>query len=153
MKELERRFLLREGVSIEDVKNMAIGVLEIEQGYVFADQKLNARVRVNTTHTGKTAYFCIKYMNSAIDRDEYEFSIPLVVAKEILDRTPAKLEKTRYVIDDCVVVDKFNDGDIVVEVEYEKEIKIHDICGQEVTGIIKFSNINKALSAQTKKLF
>ena len=139
MKEYERKFLL---------KQLPEGLTEskhIQQGYLMFDGNKHLRIRV-INH--KKAVLTYKTVNSAIDRDEYEYEIPLEHGIELMLSTNIKLQKKRYSFasgKNHVDIDIYPDGTAVVEIEYESELlNLPDYCGEEITGSRKYSNIEIA---------
>lgn len=139
MKEYERKFLLKElPKGLGESKH-------IQQGYLMFDGNKHLRVRVINE---SKAYLTYKTINSAIDRDEYEYEIPLNHGVELLSSTTMKLQKHRYSFahgKDHVDIDVYPNGTSVVEVEYEDElVNLPDFCGKEITGLREYSNIEIA---------
>jgi adenylate cyclase len=93
----------------------------IRQGYLLSDKVRSVRVRI----TDGTAYLNIKSATLGISRSEYEYSIPIQDAREILDTLCDKplLEKTRHYarygnhVWEIDVFEGDNAGLVVAEVE------------------------------------
>lgn len=140
MIEKERKFLLKylpEGLT----------PIQIKQGYLMIKGKKNLRVRIVNNETATMTY---KVSLRKGVKDEFEYSVPLEDANEMYKKAEKKLEKTRYKTKyngNTIDIDVYPDGLKVVEIEYQNELKksdIPDYCGQEVTGMSKYSNTNIA---------
>lgn len=115
MIEIERKYLVRDTSILDD----AVGV-PYRQGYIAAE---GATVRVRIA--GEQGYLTIKGRSTGISRAEFEYRIPLVDAREMLDTLCLKeqIEKTRYRIDHAGhtwEVDVFhgaNSGLLLAEIE------------------------------------
>ena len=125
------------------------------QGYIPIAKETRTAVRVRVK--GTEAYLTIKGKNTGAVRAEYEYSIPLEDAEEILAKLCQKpfIEKTRYEIQiDAHVweVDVFfgeNEGLIVAEIELGKEdekFALPDWVLEEVTGDNRYYNSNLVLN-------
>ena len=118
----------------------------LKQGYILNDVHKIIRVRI----AGQQAYITLKGAASGITRSEFEYSIPVKDAVELLDQfAGACIEKTRYRIsfnEKVWEVDVFagdNAGLIVAEIEltHEQEtFNLPDWIGDEVTGQDKYYN-------------
>lgn len=145
MIEQERKFLL---LSMPETYVK----FEIKQGYLILDGNKHLRVRIVDD---EKAYLTFKTVHTPKVRTEYEYEISLSDAVEMYHNSIYQLKKTRYrtMFDgNFVDIDVYPDGLSVVEIEYEKELsKLPDYCGEEITGVEKYSNINLAIR-QTRKL-
>lgn len=117
---------------------------QIEQGYLMFDGRKHLRCRIIDNKEG-----FLTYKNVVDDRTklEYEYPIDISDARELMDSCNFKLKKERH--------EMFYNGLYVcfdfikepvelsfVEVEYEDElIEIPPFCGEELTGIKEFTNI------------
>lgn len=143
MKEQERKFKLN---------YLPTGLIkqEIQQGYLMLGESQHLRVR---TVDGNKGYLTYKILHSPENRDEYEYEIPIQDAIELLSKTEIKLTKTRYKTtfeNNTVDIDVYQHGLSVCEIEYTEPLtNLPDYCGEEITGIKKYSNIHIALY-QTK---
>jgi len=148
--EIERKFLV-------DVDKLFLpeNGERIMQGYIPIAKETRTAVRVRVK--GTEAYLTIKGKNTGAVRAEYEYSIPLEDAEEILAKLCQKpfIEKTRYEIQiDAHVweVDVFfgeNEGLIVAEIELGKEdekFALPDWVLEEVTGDNRYYNSNLVLN-------
>jgi adenylate cyclase len=142
--EIERKFL----VVSDGWRNLGEGVL-YRQGYLASRDGITVRVRV----AGETGYLTIKGATQGISRAEYEYSIPLADATELLDTLCDRplIEKTRYRIHwEGVLweVDEFrgaNEGLILAEVELtdaEHLIHLPDWVGQDVSDDPRYFNVS-----------
>lgn len=142
--EIERKFL----IDINKLTNLENGY-DIKQGYIQTKDKTAVRVRVKDDE----AFLTIKGENVGATRLEYEYPIPVVDAKEMLDKLCNKpiIDKTRYLVlhkKHTWEIDIFheeNDGLIVAEVELESEDEIVDLPEwilKEVTDDARYYNSN-----------
>lgn len=143
--EIERKFLVKG----EEWRSLGRGKL-YRQGYIITqDGFTTVRVRV----AGEQGYLTIKGKNEGISRTEFEYSIPLEDAIDMLERFCQKplVEKVRYRIDWENLtweVDEFlgdNQGLIMAEVELQQEnqdINIPHWIGEEVTHDSRYYNAN-----------
>lgn len=144
--EIERKFLVRDGW-----RGLAEGIL-YRQGYLASRPGCTVRVRA----AGNQGYLTIKGGTAGISRAEYEYSIPLEDAVQLLDSLcqPPLIEKTRYrirVASGLVwEVDEFageNQGLIIAEVELshaDQSIELPDWIGLEVSDDPRYFNANLA---------
>lgn len=128
-KEIERKYLVKQAEwrshkAYLQTKSQAIGE-QYRQGYIPTNNGTTVRLRI----IGEQGYLTIKSKTRGYSRSEFEYSIPLQDAQEMLDTLCVKplIEKIRYKINhDNVVweVDEFsgeNEGLIIAEVELENE--------------------------------
>lgn len=141
--EIERKFLVLNDNWRENIDKYDYMV----QGYMTNNEKSSIRIR---TH-GRTAKLNIKSKTIGIQRSEYEYSIPLNEAKEILDSLCYKplIEKTRYYIkhvEHLWEIDVFegeNKGLIVSEIELSspnESFSMPDWAGKEVSQDPRYYN-------------
>jgi len=148
--EIERKFL----VTSTDWRRQADAATRMAQGYLSIDEMMAIRVRIE----GEKATLNIKAVRGAlVARDEYEYTIPLEDARELLDRhcRGRIVDKTRHRIEYGGLmweVDEFH-GDnaplIVAEVELEEReqtVPLPDWVGDEVTEDRRY--LNSYLSEQ-----
>jgi adenylate cyclase len=139
--EIERKFLVK-----YLPENLGNGVVFI-QGYISRERNRVVRVRVE----GNEAFLTIKGQKEGIIRNEYQYSIPIVDAIEILDNICLKyiIKKTRYSIEykgNIWVIDVFNaenEGLVVAEIELYNEVQEFELppwIGQEVTDDLQYYN-------------
>ena len=136
MLERERKFKLKylpEGLT----------PLKIKQGYLMIKGKKNLRIRIIND---EVAYMTYKVSIKKDTKDEFEYQVPLVDAVEMYNKAEKRLEKTRYktkLNGNTIDIDVYPNGLQVVEIEFENELRSEDIpdyCGEEITGISKYSN-------------
>lgn len=143
-REIERKFLVR-GVTW---KRGAEGV-RFRQGYLSSEKERTVRVRTE----GPRAVLTIKGLTRGIERHEYEYSIPLADATEMLDTLCERplIEKVRYmrtVGPHLWEVDEFlgdNTGLVVAEIELSSPDEAFERpawLGREVSGDPRYFNSN-----------
>jgi adenylate cyclase len=116
-KEIERKFL----VADERWRAEVAGTERLRQGYLFSDARTAVRVRT----AGAKAFLTIKGEISPVERDEFEYEIPVADAERMLDGLcrGGLVDKTRHTLRRAGghwTVDVFegaNAGLVVVEVE------------------------------------
>ncbi|MEM8503321.1 MAG: CYTH domain-containing protein [Cyanobacteria bacterium P01_D01_bin.1] len=142
-KEIERKFL----VVSDSWRTGATGKLYC-QGYIataIRGQSVRARI------AGDQGYLTIKGPVTGLSRPEFEYSIPVADAREILDTLCIQpfIEKIRYQLPIGEVVweiDEFkgeNAGLVIAEVELTSESQIVNLpawIGTEVSGQAKYYN-------------
>ena len=145
--EIERRFL----VENEDWKSKVVLSEDFSQAY------LNSRIDEWATRVrivdNKKAYLTLKSSLNGLINYEFEYSIPLQDAFELIKLARYKITKTRYKLiinKKNWVVDLFNGSNSALKIaeielnsEFE-EIQVPSWCGQEITGIKSFSNASLA---------
>ena len=139
-KEIERKFLVH-SIMID------LSTYEsefIDQGYMTDTFNPTMRVRIH----GQKAELCVKGPNDGIERAEFEYSIPLTDAQEMMKFCIGRrLTKTRYHVNEWSV-DVFhgkNAGLVLAEIELdhaEQQIEIPSWIGEEVSNNIKYYNCN-----------
>lgn len=144
--EIERKFL----VINYDYKRMATCRHRIVQGYLSTDPQATVRVRI----LGDEAFITVKSKTVGCSRGEWEYSVPVADAEEMLTLCRAVLEKTRWVVP-CDgrmwEVDEFGgrlSGLTLAEIELPSEDAVFGLpafVGAEVTGDPKYYNSNLAL--------
>jgi len=143
--EIERKYLLRN----DDWKLLADSGTKYVQGYMVGSKLASVRVRLE----GDKSFLNIKSATLDIQRQEYEYQIPVEEATEMLDNLCEKpfVEKTRYIVMhqdlkwEIDVFEGMNKGLIVAEVELETEdqkIELPSWCGQEVSEDARYYNVN-----------
>ncbi len=145
--EIERRFL----VENEDWKSQVIRSEEFSQAYLNSSlDEWTTRVRIIDN---KKSYITLKYSLNGLINYEFEYSIPLQDAIELMKLSKHKITKTRYQIvvhKKNWVVDLFygsNSSLKIAEIELKtesEEIQVPPWCGQEITGIKALSNSSLA---------
>ena len=145
--EIERRFLIVN----EDWKSQIILSEDFNQGYLNSKvDEWATRVRVIDN---KKAYITLKSFLNGLKNYEFEYSIPIKDAIELIHLSKYKISKTRYQLKinkKIWVVDLFygnNSSLKIAEIELNsesEEIQIPSWCGQEITGIKLLSNASLA---------
>ena len=139
--EIERKFLVTDTRFLSGQQGTAY-----KQGYLNREG-CTVRVRI----AGDQAFLTIKGKTVGFSRAEFEYSIPLVDAEEMLASLCAlpPIEKTRYLIDHagkCWEVDVFhgaNQGLVVAEIELTHENESFDLppwIGAEVSEDPRYFN-------------
>lgn len=138
--EIERKFLVRDGWPREN------GTV-YEQGYLSRSEAGVVRVRI----AGEKAFLTIKGRGDGLTRPEYEYEIPVVDAREMLESFcgERRIVKTRYLYEykgfvweiDCF--GGANAGLVMAEVEMaspDEDPPRPAWIGQEVTGDDRYFN-------------
>ena len=145
--EIERRFLVKN----EDWKSQVLLSEDFSQAYLNSSgDEWTFRVRVINQ---KQSYITLKSYLNRLANYEFEYSIPIKDAMELLGLSKYKITKTRYhlkIYEKNWIVDSFKDSNSslnIAEIELNsesEEIKIPSWCGQEITGIQSLSNASLA---------
>ena len=145
--EIERRFL----VVNEDWKSKIILSEDFSQAYLSSSlDKWATRVRIIDN---KKSYITLKSSVNGLINYEFEYSIPLQDAVELIKLSKYKITKTRYhlkINNKIWVVDIFDGSNFplkIAEIELNsecEEIQVPSWCGQEITGIRSLSNASLA---------
>ena len=145
--EIERRFL----VVNEDWKSKVILSEVFSQAYLNSSlDEWATRVRIIDN---KKAYLTLKSSLNGLTNYEFEYSIPIKDAIELIKLSKYKITKTRYQLKtnkkDWVVdvFDGANSSLQIAEIELNtesEEIQVPTWCGQEITGIKSLSNASLA---------
>ena len=145
--EIERRFL----VENENWKSQVILSEDFSQAYL--NSSVNEWATRIRTIDNKKAYITLKSSLNGLKKYEFEYSIPIKDANELIQLSKYKITKTRYQLKinkKIWVVDLFygsNSSLIIAEIELNsesEEIQIPSWCGQEITGIKSLSNASLA---------
>lgn len=142
--EIERKFTIKNN----DWQSAVFKKEYYCQGYMVSTEPASVRVRI----TGDQANLNIKSATLGIQRQEYEYPIPLADAKELLNDLCTKplIEKTRHfvVVDGKTwEIDVFhgdNDGLIVAEIELEHTDEIFTLpswADQDVSDDVRYYNV------------
>ncbi len=145
--EIERRFL----VAASDWRENAVSSSFIKQAYLSVTSASTIRVRIKN---GETAFITIKSAKSEIERAEFEYSIPVDDANQLIAFSIGKLiEKQRFIIPVGHLrweIDVFA-GDLAGLVIAEIELSDKDInfslpgwLGEEITSNPLYSNASLA---------
>ena len=145
--EIERRFL----VENEDWKTQAILSEGFSQAYLNSSaDEWATRIRVIDN---KKAFITLKSSLNGLINHEFEYSIPIKDAIELIKLSKYKITKTRYQLKinkKNWVVDLFDGSNSplkIAEIELNdesEEIKVPSWCGKEITGIKSLSNASLA---------
>ncbi len=145
--EIERRFL----VENEDWKDWVILSENFSQAYLNSSlDEWATRVRIIDN---KKAFLTLKSSVNGLINYEFEYSIPIKDAIELIKLSKYKITKTRYQLKinkKNWVVDLFDGSNsplkiAEIELNYESEqIEVPSWCGQEITGIKSLSNASLA---------
>ena len=141
--EIERKFLVTDSSWKKNVRAQ-----RCRQGYICLGSGTTVRVRVMDDQ----GYLTVKGRGTGIARNEYEYTIPLDDAEEMLESICEKplIEKNRYRIKHEGMVwevDEFfggNKGLIIAEIELERDDQMFSLpawVGSEVTGDPRFYNV------------
>lgn len=143
--EIERKFLVDKSIWANTEKPQGNF---IRQGYILTDPNKTIRVRL----TDEKAFLTIKGKSIGATRAEFEYEIPQIEAKELLDNfAESELSKTRYKIvfeGKTWEIDEFygdNEGLVVAEIELESEDETFDKpnwVSDEVTEDARYFNSN-----------
>lgn len=135
--EIERKFL----VAGDGWRAHVRSTDHLRQGYLSTGS--NATIRIRTINDGR-GFITIKAGGAALERNEYEYPIPITDARQLLARCLGRLiDKRRHHLDlddGDWVVDEFLGAHaalLLVEVELpsgDAEFERHDWLGEEVTG-------------------
>ncbi len=142
--EIERKFLVT-----SDRWRRSATTIDYRQGYLTSSASRLVRVRI----AGEQATLTIKSRINDLERNEFEYSIPLDEAKILLDQLCEKpiIEKQRHLVQHgghTWEIDEFqgaNQGLIVAEIELdsaEEKFKRPDWLGEEVSHDPRYLNVN-----------
>jgi adenylate cyclase len=141
--EIKHKFLLKN----DHWKTLVSHSHQHKQGYLLSDTKRSLRIRI----TNNKAWLNIKSATIGAQRQEFEYEIPFIDGKEILETLSEKpiLEKTRYFVPisqhtwEIDVFQGANEGLVVVEIELSalnEQFNIPEWIGKEVTHELRFYN-------------
>jgi len=145
--EIERKFLLRSDAWRSESRSRVL----MRQGYLSSGSRCSIRARI----AGDRAWLNLKAKRSGMTRLEYEYSIPVEEANEILDELcdGPLIEKYRHEValgGHVWEIDEFlgsNAGLIVAEIELDSEAETFARpawLGDEVTTDERYYNFNLA---------
>ena len=145
--EIERRFL----VENEGWKSQVILSEDFIQAYLNSNvDEWATRIRIIDNNK---AYITLKSSSNGLVNNEFEYSIPIKDAIELIKLSKYKIIKTRYQLkinNRNWVVDLFDGANSslkIAEIELNSEsekIQVPSWCGQEITGIKSLSNASLA---------
>ena len=144
--EIERKFLV-----VGDAWRGAASRSEsMVQGYLAGPPAARCSVRVRIA--GERAWLNIKSAQAGVQRDEYEYEIPVADARRQLDTLAADVvEKIRHYVEvdgHCFEVDEFggdNAGLVVAELELDRVDAPYPRppwLGREVSQLVRYYNLN-----------
>lgn len=153
-KEIERKFL----VTDSSYRDVASESHEITQFYLSTNPDRTVRVRIMDDH----AFITVKTRNKGSVRNEWEFEINSVQAREILHETGSAencISKIRYIVPAgepglCWEVDEFkgkHNGLVVAEIELpspDTGFNLPSFIGEEVTGKKEYYNSSLVSSTE-----
>jgi len=142
-REIERKFLLKS----DAWRSQVVESRQMRQGYLASGGNVSVRVRI----AGDEAWLNIKAGGFVASRQEYEYSLPLEEARELLALAEGPLvEKTRHYVEQGALtweIDEFhgdNSGLVVAELELDSEnadfARPHWL-GIEVTELRRYYNV------------
>lgn len=142
--EIERKFLLIN----DEWRTCADQGTHFRQGYIVGAERASVRIRIE----GDVANINIKSATLGIQRQEFEYPIPLSDAEELLDTLceQPQIEKRRYHVthgDHLWEIDLFagdNEGLVVAEIELNDENEPFDLppwVGKEVSDEPRYYNV------------
>lgn len=151
--EIEHKFLLKNN----NWQQLVHKSTEYKQGYLVSDNTRSIRVRISNNK----AWLNIKSATIGVQRQEYEYEIPLNEGREILKNLCEKplIEKIRHFVkyhQHTWEIDVFsgeNTGLIVAEIELssvEESFSIPDWVGNEVTNDLRYYNNNLSKTPYSK---
>ena len=145
--EIERRFLVKS----EDWKSKVILTQDISQAYLNSSvDEWATRIRIINNNE---AYITLKSSLNGLVNNEFEYSIPIKDAIELIKLSKYKIIKTRYQLkinNKTWVVDLFDGSNFslkIAEIELmseSEEIQVPSWCGKEITGLKLLSNASLA---------
>ena len=145
--EIERKFLVKNDLWKADAR---IGT-DFKQGYLSRGSNCSVRVRLE----GKEANLNIKSATLGIQRQEFEYPIPIDEARELLDLfCPHTVSKKRYKVDhadktwEIDVFEGDNNGLVVAEIELnfsDEEFELPPWIGEEVSSEARYYNTELAI--------
>ena len=145
--EIERRFL----VNSEDWMSKVILTQNISQAYLNSSvDEWVTRIRIINNNA---AYITLKSSLNGLVNNEFEYSIPIKDAIELIKLSKYKIIKTRYQLkinNKTWVVDLFDGSNFslkIAEIELKsesEEIQVPSWCGKEITGLKLLSNASLA---------
>ncbi len=147
-KEIERKFL----VASNAWRDAAGAASHLLQAYVILAPGRSLRVRIAD---GRVARLTLKLGDGGLERDEYEYEVPLADARELIRlRLGNLIEKTRYRVPfgkfvwEVDVFEGALAGLVVAEVEMTSSADrpaLPGWLGSEVTGVAEFGNRSLAV--------
>jgi adenylate cyclase len=146
--EIERKFLVTGDAWRRDVSHSE----RMAQGYLAGPPASKCSVRVRIA--GDVAHLNIKSVTLGVERDEYEYEIPIADAERLLATLAGnRVEKIRHFVEigeHIFEIDEFtgeNAGLVVAEVELDRADEAFpqpEWLGREVSDIARYYNLNLA---------
>jgi adenylate cyclase len=146
--EIERKFLVTGDGWRRDVSRSE----RMAQGYLAGPPASKCSVRVRIA--GDVAHLNIKSVAPGVERDEYEYEIPIADAERLLATLAGnRVEKIRHFVEigeHVFEIDEFtgeNAGLVVAEVELDRADEAFprpEWLGREVSDIARYYNLNLA---------
>ncbi len=151
--EIERKFLVRD----ESWRNHSVRELSIVQGYLARNNEATVvRIRLQD----QEGFLTVKAAGDGLSRPEFEYSIPVVDARQLLDLCPKPLlNKARFLVpweNMTWEIDVFagsNKGLVLAECELERPgqaLVLPPWLGEEVTGDLRYTNAQLSISPCTQ---
>ena len=145
--EIERKFRVRN----DGWKRHVVRARRLRQAYLSKNDRISMRVRIDGD---EAATLTIKAARTCIERQEYEYAIPIADAKELLElREGAIISKTRHIVRngglnwEVDVFDGDNTGLVIAEIELDRADRIIELphwIGEEVTDDRRYYNADLA---------
>lgn len=142
-KEIERKFLVRS----DDWRAAVTSTTRMKQAYLAAESDRSVRIRIRND---ETAQLTLKFGNTSLVRDEFEYQVPHGDALEMMSHATGNvIEKTRHTVDyrgftwEIDVFAGAYQGLVIAEVEMASENDNPPLplwLGREVTGDSRYSN-------------
>ncbi len=147
-KEIERKFLVREGIRESGIDEMSSDSMEIRQYYLVSSK--DAAVRLRDQDDGSHPILTVKTGGNGISCDEFEFRVAhSQYEQHLADRKGIEIVKTRFIVPHGGrrwEVDVFRgdlEGLVVAELECDDAAEVTDLpdwVGEEVTYDSRYKN-------------
>ncbi len=146
-KEIERKFLVKDN----SYAKMATSSRPVKQAYLSVAPAPTVRIRVS----GDRAWLTIKGLNHGLERDEWEYQIPVTDAEEMAATLAGgwAIDKVRHIVEwegRNWEVDQFKgklEGLVVAEIEMDSaddKPALPPFIGREITGDPRYYNSSLA---------
>lgn len=148
-KEIERKFLCSSEMLPDEIHN--IEPEYIRQGVVLSGNNHDTHLRIRIIDD-KKAFLCLKNKTSKIERDEFEYEIPIKDGLKIFRIADPTIEKERYTFKYkkyTIYYDDFGFGLYTAEIEFNSESEADafedypDYFIKEVTHINQYDLLEK----------
>ena len=146
--EIERKFLVKNDTWM--TKEVLDTGVYMTQGYLSINEHSSTRVRIMPLGALLTIKSGFLFEDEPLTRQEWEFHIPVIEGKQMLELCSHILTKTRCWFDDMWTVDMYhgdNAGLVVAEIELtEEDEHIHKYAwlGEEVSHDRRYDNTHLA---------